>query len=83
MLLRKLVNNGQTILCTIHQPSAQILKMFDRLLFLNSEGCPVHFDEVGDNAATLINHFEARGARPCAPGENPAEWMLQVTEGLP
>lgn len=33
-LLEKLKNNGQAILCTIHQPSAVLFQRFDRLLFL-------------------------------------------------
>ncbi|KAH9890790.1 hypothetical protein F4778DRAFT_367759 [Xylariomycetidae sp. FL2044] len=36
MLLRKLADNGQAILCTIHQPSSQLFRIFDRLLLLNS-----------------------------------------------
>ena len=37
-LLRKLANNGQAILCTIHQPSAILFQEFDNLLFLASGG---------------------------------------------
>lgn len=37
-LMRKLANNGQAILCTIHQPSAILLQSFDRLLFLAKGG---------------------------------------------
>lgn len=33
-LLRKLADAGQTILCTIHQPSGTAFEMFDRLLFI-------------------------------------------------
>lgn len=37
-LLKKLADNGQAILCTIHQPSALLFQEFDRLLFLASGG---------------------------------------------
>ena len=37
-LLRKLADNGQAILCTIHQPSAILFQTFDRLLFLAKGG---------------------------------------------
>lgn len=37
-LLRKLADNGQAILCTIHQPSAILFQSFDRLLFLAKGG---------------------------------------------
>jgi ABC-type multidrug transport system ATPase subunit len=34
--LRKLANQGQAILCTIHQPSALLFESFDRLLLLEA-----------------------------------------------
>lgn len=37
-LMRKLANNGQAVLSTIHQPSAILLQEFDRLLFLAAGG---------------------------------------------
>lgn len=36
--LRKLADNGQAVLCTIHQPSAILFQQFDRLLFLRKGG---------------------------------------------
>ncbi|KAH7323258.1 BcatrD protein [Stachybotrys elegans] len=79
MLMRKLVDNGQTILCTIHQPSAQIFSRFDRLLFLKA-GATVYFGDIGPDASTLTQYFETRGARQCHAGENPAEWLLDITK---
>jgi ATP-binding cassette, subfamily G (WHITE), member 2, PDR len=71
LLLRKLANNGQAILCTIHQPSAILLQSFDRLLFLARGGKTVYFGPMGENASTLIEYFERNGAHPCAPDANP------------
>jgi len=34
LLLRKLADNGQAVISTIHQPSAMLFRQFDRLLFL-------------------------------------------------
>lgn len=82
-LIRKLANHGQAILCTIHQPSAILLKEFDRLLFLQKGGQTVYFGDLGDNCSTLIEYFEKYGAHKCPPDANPAEWMLEVIGAAP
>ncbi|KAM0756076.1 hypothetical protein T439DRAFT_341482 [Meredithblackwellia eburnea MCA 4105] len=82
-LCRKLANNGQAILCTIHQPSAILMAEFDRLLFLRKGGQTVYFGDIGPSCATLINYFESHGASKCDPDENPAEWMLDVVGAAP
>ncbi|TDL14894.1 P-loop containing nucleoside triphosphate hydrolase protein [Rickenella mellea] len=77
-LLRKLANNGQAILCTIHQPSAILFQSFDRLLLLQHGGQTVYYGDIGENSSTLINYFESQGAETCPPKANPAEWMLKI-----
>lgn len=42
-LLTKLSKAGQSILCTIHQPSAMLFQRFDRLLLLAEGGKSVYF----------------------------------------
>lgn len=81
-LLRKLTDNGQAILCTIHQPSEVLFRMFNRLLFL-VDGKTVYFGDVGPDSRILINYFEGHGARKCGVEENPAEWLLDVTSHAP
>ncbi|KAK0630537.1 ABC drug exporter AbcA [Bombardia bombarda] len=81
-LLRKLADNGQTILCTIHQPSSQLFLMFDRLLLLGKGGRTLYFGDIGDNASTMVQYFESNGAQNCHPEANPAEWMLEVTGNI-
>ncbi|KAF8179876.1 pleiotropic drug resistance ABC transporter [Pholiota molesta] len=56
------------------QPSAEFLL----LLLLRKGGQTVYFGDLGENAQTLIDYFEANGARKCNSGENPAEYMLDV-----
>lgn len=76
--LRKLADNGQAVLCTIHQPSAILFQQFDRLLFLRKGGKTVYFGNIGDNSRTLLDYFENNGARKCGEDENPAEYMLEI-----
>ncbi|KAF8850810.1 hypothetical protein BDZ45DRAFT_708183 [Acephala macrosclerotiorum] len=83
MLIRKLANNGQAILCTIHQPSGILFQQFDRLLLLAKGGRTVYFGDIGPDARQMINYFEKHGAKQCEPQQNPAEWMLEVIGAAP
>lgn len=76
--LRKLADNGQAVLATIHQPSAILFQEFDRLLFLAKGGKTVYFGDIGKNSETLLNYFESNGADKCGEDENPAEYMLTM-----
>lgn len=79
MLLRKLADNGQAILVTIHQPSSQLFQIFDRLLLLDKSGRMLYFGDIGSRDSGLINYFERHGATACGASQNPAEWVLDVT----
>ncbi|XP_006455063.1 hypothetical protein AGABI2DRAFT_121012 [Agaricus bisporus var. bisporus H97] len=76
--LRQLADTGQAILCTIHQPSAELFSAFDRLLLLRKGGQTVYFGDIGEDASSVISYFEGEGGRVCKPGENPAEYILEV-----
>ena len=69
--LRSLADNGLSILCTIHQPSAELFQVFDRLLLLRKGGQTVYFGDIGHNSTTLISYFERNGAPKCGQNENP------------
>ncbi|KZT66729.1 hypothetical protein DAEQUDRAFT_714433 [Daedalea quercina L-15889] len=76
--LRSLADAGQSIVCTIHQPSGELFEVFDRLLLLRKGGQTVYFGDLGERSSTLIKYFEAHGGRACGEAENPAEYMLDV-----
>ena len=79
VLLRRLADQGQSILCTMHQPSAALFQMFDRLLVLTEGGQSIYFGDIGARSSAVIDYFENHGARFCNPHENPAEWLMEVT----
>lgn len=76
-LLRKLADEGQTVLCTIHQPSALLFEMFDRLLLLEAGGKVCYFGPIGRDACHMVQYFADRGV--VMPDKaNPAEYMLEI-----
>lgn len=81
LLLRKLCNDGKTILVTIHQPSAKLFSIFDNVLLLGEEGRLLYFGGIGNESSKLIEYFERNGAPRCESGQNPAEWVFDVTKG--
>ncbi|RHZ64960.1 uncharacterized protein CDV56_109348 [Aspergillus thermomutatus] len=76
--LRKLAENGQAVLSTIHQPSTFLFQQFHPLLFLAKDGRTVYFGQIGKQSRTLLGYFERNGARKCDPSENPAGYMLEI-----
>lgn len=80
MLLRKLVAHGQAVMCTVHQPSAVLLELFDQLLLLEQPGRTIYFGPLGKNSGTMVNYFIANGARTPKLNENPADWVFDVTK---
>ncbi|KAF5374285.1 hypothetical protein D9758_004542 [Tetrapyrgos nigripes] len=76
--LKELAQEGQAVLCTIHQTSAELFNMFDRILLLKRGGQTVYQGELGSHGRSLIRYFERNGARPCPADANPAEYMLDV-----
>ena len=82
-LLRKLADNGQAILCTIHQPSAILFQEFDRLIFLAKGGKTVYFGDIGKNSKVMTDYFERNGSQIFGEDENPAEVMLEVIGAAP
>ncbi|KAI9930069.1 hypothetical protein MW887_011879 [Aspergillus wentii] len=75
--LRKLVDAGQAVLCTIHQPNSVLFGNFDRLLLLQRGGECVYFGEIGQDSSIMLEYFRRHGA-DCPPDANPAEWMLDA-----
>ncbi|RLN43954.1 hypothetical protein BBJ28_00017245, partial [Nothophytophthora sp. Chile5] len=76
--VRKVADTGRTIICTIHQPSAEVFYLFDSLLLLKRGGQTVFFGDLGENCRNLIDYFEGiPGVAALPEGYNPATWMLE------
>ena len=75
--LKKLAAAGQAIICTIHQPSSELIQQFDQILALNPGGNTFYFGPVGDNGSAVIKYFADRGVH-CPPSKNVAEFILET-----
>jgi ABC-type multidrug transport system ATPase subunit len=76
--VRKVADSGRTIVCTIHQPSADVFFLFDSLLLLKRGGETVFFGDLGKDCRNMIDYFEALPrVAPLPVGYNPATWMLE------
>jgi len=71
-LLRREASRGMGVLCTIHQPSSQILMEFDRVILLN-EGHTLYQGPVHK----IQPYCQAMGAR-FSLFQNPADFLLKI-----
>ncbi|KAF7050978.1 hypothetical protein CFC21_059267 [Triticum aestivum] len=78
--VRKTVDTGRTIVCTIHQPSIEIFEAFDELLLMKRGGQIIYSGSLGPLSDNMINYFQAIPGVPIIKeGQNPAAWMLDIT----
>jgi ABC-type multidrug transport system ATPase subunit len=75
--LRVAADQGTTVICTIHQPSAKVFALFDKLLLL-SNGKGAYFGP----AATALDHFSSLGY-PCTEGVDGVEHMMALCDSTP
>lgn len=71
-LLKNLATEGRTVICTIHQPSASILKMFDHM-YAMSDGCCI-YEGSNENLLPFLQQLEL--VCPC--NNNPVDYLLEI-----
>ncbi|EEY62826.1 ATP-binding Cassette (ABC) Superfamily [Phytophthora infestans T30-4] len=55
--VRKVADSGRTIICTIHQLSAEVFYLFDSLLLLKRGGETVFYGDLGRDCYDFVNYF--------------------------
>uniref|UniRef100_A0A8C9ZTE0 ATP-binding cassette, sub-family G (WHITE), member 2a n=1 Tax=Sander lucioperca TaxID=283035 RepID=A0A8C9ZTE0_SANLU len=75
LLLKKMGNNGRTIILSIHQPRYSIYRLFDSLTLLVNGKQVYH-----GPAQTALDYFSDIGYT-CEPHNNPADFFLDVING--
>jgi ABC-type multidrug transport system ATPase subunit len=77
-VVRRIARSGRSVICTIHQPSAELFYLFDRLVLLASGGHQVFFGGLGVRCKNFIPYIQSiPGVSKCPPRYNPASWMLE------
>jgi ATP-binding cassette, subfamily G (WHITE), member 1 len=71
-LLKKLADKGKTVICTIHAPSAGMLKMFDHLYVLAEGSCI--YQGSSKNLISFLSELDLL----CPQSYNPSDFLLEV-----
>eukprot|EP01060_Flectonema_neradi_P001180 TRINITY_DN106_c0_g1_i5.p1 TRINITY_DN106_c0_g1~~TRINITY_DN106_c0_g1_i5.p1 ORF type:complete len:645 (+),score=154.17 TRINITY_DN106_c0_g1_i5:54-1937(+) len=75
-ILRRLADNGCSIICTIHQPSSEVFEMFSRVILLR-KGVLAYDGKV----TNLVQHF-AEAGHQCKKNYNPADFVMTKLQTL-
>mmetsp|Transcript_15704 Transcript_15704/g.28662 ORF Transcript_15704/g.28662 Transcript_15704/m.28662 type:complete len:469 (+) Transcript_15704:1049-2455(+) len=71
-MVKEQANLGRTVICTLHQPSSQIVEVIDKLIVMSNGHIVYH-----DLPTNSRSHFEKLGY-PFPPVGNPADFLMHI-----
>jgi len=81
--VHNIAKQGRTVVCTVHQPSAEIFSLFSDLVLLARGGYTVYLGPLGHRGRDLVRHLQAiPDVPPYVPGSNASTWMLEVLQSF-
>ena len=67
------LSKHMAVVCTVHQPSLELTKMFDDILLMKDGGEIAYFGAMSE----LVTYFAEAGLGECPPGKNPVDFALE------
>lgn len=81
-VVKRIANTGRTVICTIHQPSADVFSLFDDLLLLQCGGFMVYFGPINEGEFKMTDYLQSLpNVSACPEMMNSASWMLDALSG--
>jgi ABC-type multidrug transport system ATPase subunit len=74
-LLKSLAQQGKTIICTIHTPSARLFELFDHLYAMSHGHCI--YQGSSRNLLTFLSELDLK----CPASYNPTDFLMEIANG--
>uniref|UniRef100_A0A1B0ABB5 ABC transporter domain-containing protein n=1 Tax=Glossina pallidipes TaxID=7398 RepID=A0A1B0ABB5_GLOPL len=74
-LCKKLAQQGRTVICTVHQPTAKLFQIFDQVYVLAAGNCIYQ-----GSPHQMVPFLQAVGL-PCQVYHNPADYIIELASG--